>query len=158
MNIHSQYSHLVPDLPIGAVIRRIGAARIGDFEFVGSRIERAFPRSSTQVIVVADVGYQFKLQIETNSYLPVLSAPATTATVIFDITKPEHAAFVQTLAEHPAHISTDRSTAPSVAQALAGSSVHIVKSIEAAKETPDVDREHQQALDGGLPVDAVAKP
>lgn len=127
MDIHAQYAALIPHLPEGVRIAGVRMARSGEYEFLGRDIVRAVPRSASQVVVVPDKGYSFHLKIETNTFMPFKSSPALTATVTFDVSKREHAEFVEKLAEHPSFVAVSTSMAPPVQKALEGSALEIVK-------------------------------
>jgi hypothetical protein len=131
-SIHDRYISLCPSLPEGAVIVAIRMAKMGEYEFLGTEIKKAQPRSSTQVIVGPAKGYSFRLKIETQSYLPAKAEPAHTAVVTFDISKPEHAEFVDKLADHPAVVSVTRIAVAPVQKALVGSVLEVVKEKPAA--------------------------
>lgn len=131
----SGFEHLIPGLPTGARIVRIGLAGQNDYELYGSKIVKG-PRSGSQVIVAPVAGYEFAFDIASNSYSPrVLGGGPKTATVTFDISDPAHAAFVKGISQHPSVIKSEVPvTPPTAAQAVGNSQVKIVeepKQIEA---------------------------
>ena len=68
MHAHMRlFANLIPDLPEGVDIVKVGMAGREDFEFIGGRIEKG-PRSNAQVIVKPQKGYDFVFDIERNCY------------------------------------------------------------------------------------------
>ena len=126
-SLHNQFAPMIPGLPAGVKIVRIGLAGPNDYEFMGNKIYKG-PRSGSQVIVTPNEGYEFAFGIEQNCYAcRPKGAGAQTATLTFDISNPAHAAFVKGISTHPAVISGAIAEPITATNALRGSIVEIVK-------------------------------